>query len=251
MIGTVLSVAAAMGGTVLNVAAILIGGVIGLSRRKPLPQGVELRLKVALAAFTVFYGLRLTWLSLNGSLAQILKQLLIAVLALTMGRMTGRLLGLQDMSNRLGQAARGRITEAGLAGQRRPGEGFKACTTLFCAAPLSVLGAVQDGLSGYWYPLAVKAVMDGLAAMGFAGLFRWGVLLAALPVLALQGTITLACAQWLKPLLASHGLIDSVNATGGLLVFCVALVILGLKKIALADYLPSLIFAPLLTCVAR
>ena len=95
-------------------------------------------------------------------------------------------------------------------------DGFKTCTALFCAAPLAVLGAVQDGLLGYWFPLAVKAVMDGLATLGFAGLFRWAPTLAALPVLAFQGTITLACAQWLKPLLAAHGLIDSVNAVGGL-----------------------------------
>ena len=42
-------------------------------------------------------------------------------------------------------------------------------------------------------------------------------------------------------------LMDSVNATGGLLVFCIALIILDLKKIELADYLPSLVVAPLIT----
>jgi uncharacterized membrane protein YqgA involved in biofilm formation len=251
MIGTILSVAWVLSGTALNVAGILIGGLIGLSRRKPLPPTLESFFKVGLGAFTVFYGLRLTWLSLNGSFGQILKQLLIAVLALMLGKMTGRLLRLQKMSNRLGQTARERIEGAATAGPRRPSDGFKTCTALFCAAPLAVVGAVQDGLSGYWFPLAVKAVMDGLATLGFARLFRWGVLLAALPVLAFQGTITLLCAQCLKPLLAAHGLIDSVNAAGGLLVFCVALVILGLKKIELADYLPSLVFAPLLTWVWR
>jgi len=110
---------------------------------------------------------------------------------------------------------------------------------------------VQDGLSGYYYPLAVKAVMDGLATLGFALLFRWGVLFAALPVLAFQGTLTLLCAQFLKPFLEAHSLVDSANAVGGLLVFSVALVILELKKIELADYLPSLIFAPLLAWLTR
>jgi len=76
-------------------------------------------------------------------------------------------------------------------------------------------------------------------------------MLAALPVLAFQGTITLVCVQFLKPVLETHGLIDSVNAVGGLLVFCVALVILELKRVELADYLPSLAFAPLLTWVFR
>jgi uncharacterized membrane protein YqgA involved in biofilm formation len=42
-------------------------------------------------------------------------------------------------------------------------------------------------------------------------------------------------------------LIDAINAADGLLVFCVAMIILELKKIEVADYLPSLAFAPLLT----
>jgi uncharacterized membrane protein YqgA involved in biofilm formation len=41
-------------------------------------------------------------------------------------------------------------------------------------------------------------------------------------------------------------LLDPINATAGMLVFCIALIILDLKKIELADYLPSLVFAPLL-----
>src|SRR6185503_13677368 len=73
-------------GTVLNVAGILVGGVAGLIRRKPLSPTTESFLKVTLGAFTVFYGLRLTWASLNGSAWQILKQLLIVVLALGLGR---------------------------------------------------------------------------------------------------------------------------------------------------------------------
>jgi len=234
-------------GTALNVAGILIGGVAGLVRRRPFSPARESFFKVALGAFTVFYGLRLTWVSLNGSLWQILKQLLIAVLALMLGRLIGRLLRLQKMSNHLGRAARERIAATGPGSPGRLSEGFKTCAALYCAAPLALLGALQDGLSGYYYPLAVKAVMDGLGTMGFALLFGWGVLLAALPVLAFQGTITLACAQYLRPFLEAQGLVDSVNAVGGLLVFCVALLIFELKRIEVADYLPALIFAPLLT----
>lgn len=76
-------------------------------------------------------------------------------------------------------------------------------------------------------------------------------MLSAVPVLAVQGTITLACGQFLKPFLEGRALVDSVNAVGGLVVFCVALVILGLKRIELAEYLPSLLFGPLLTWLWR
>src|SRR5882724_6586982 len=232
-----------MTGTLLNIAGILVGAIIGLIWRRGLAPSKESAFKVLLGAFTVFYGLRLTWISLNGSSLQILKQLFIAVIALMIGKLTGQLLRLQKLSNRIGQIARERIANIP---DKPPstGEGFKICAALFCAAPLGILGAVQDGLSGYYYPLGVKGVIEGLATMGLVPLFGWGVMLAALPVLAFQGTITLGCEEFLKPILEAHGLTDSINAAGGLLVFSVALVILDLKKIELADYLPSLIFAP-------
>jgi uncharacterized membrane protein YqgA involved in biofilm formation len=104
---------------------------------------------------------------------------------------------------------------------------------------------VCDGLSGYFYPLAIKAIMDGLATMGFAVPFRWGPTLAALPVLAFQGSIALLTRLVLQRLGPGEA-VDMMNAVSGFLVFTVALVILQIKRIGLADYLPSLVVAPLL-----
>jgi uncharacterized protein len=234
-------------GTLLNVAGILLGGIVGLIRRQPLSIAQESWFRVALGVFAVFYGLRLSWSSLSGSVGHFFKQLLITVVALMLGKMTGRLLRLQNYSNRLGQKAKELIT-IGTVGSRRDSlDGFKTCALLYCAAPLGILGSVSDGLSGYFYPLAVKATMDALATLGFISIFGWSVLLAALPVLALQGTITLGCAQLVQTFPQYQTLFLSVNSVAGLLVFAVALVILQLKKIELADYLPSLLVAPVLT----
>jgi uncharacterized protein len=240
-------------GTFLNVGGILTGGLLGLTRRKPLSPASESYFKVVLGALTVFYGLRLTWESLSGSFFEVLKQLCLVILALSLGKLAGRGLHLQKFSNRLGQKARESISSARVDDPQRFNNGFKTCAALFCAAPLGILGSVQEGLSfsEFFYPLAIKAVMDGLAAMGFVTLFGRGVLLAALPVLAFQGSLTLVSARLLEPILSLHNLLNSVNAVGGLLVFCVALVMLGLKRIELADYLPSLIVAPLLTYLCR
>src|SRR5947208_5639272 len=114
MMGTVVDTTpwSGMIGTVLNAAGILVGGVAGLIRRKPFSPATESFWKVTLGAFTVFYGLRLTWTSLNGSPTQMLKQLLIVIIALSLGRWTGWLLRVQKLSNRLGQRARERINAA-------------------------------------------------------------------------------------------------------------------------------------------
>jgi uncharacterized protein len=238
-------------GTLLNVAGILIGGMVGLARRKPMSPVNEAFAKVALAAFTVLCGLRLTWMSLHGPFGAVLKQLTIIVLALILGRLTGRLLGLQRRSNKLGRKARETISAPATTDRSKSAAGFETCAALFCAAPLGMVGAVVDGLNSppYFYPLGIKGVIDGLAAMSFISIFGSSVLVSALPVLALQGTITLLCWRWLEPVLCAHGLIDPVNGVAGLLVFSVALVMLGLKKIELTDYLPSLIFAPVIAAL--
>jgi uncharacterized membrane protein YqgA involved in biofilm formation len=231
-------------GTILNAAAILIGGLIGLWRPGLVKPQWERRIQVLLGAFTVFYGLRLVVMSLHPPFTHILKGLGIVLLSLMVGRLLGGLFRLQKLSNRIGQQARETLTV--YSKEKGPAAvGFKMCGALYCAAPLAVIGAVCDGLSGYFSPLAVKAIMDGLATMGFAVTFRWGPLLSALPVLAFQGSVAL-----LARLIAQHlgpgEAIDMMNAVSGFLVFTVALVILQIKRIGLADYLPCLVVAPLL-----
>ena len=70
-------------------------------------------------------------------------------------------------------------------------------------------------------------------------------LLSVLPVIAYQGTITLV-ASLMKPHLHMD-MQDAISVTGGLLMLTLPVVILGLRKVELADYLPALIIAPLLT----
>lgn len=239
-------------GTILNVAAIVIGAIAGLLIKKQPSVGAQSYIKVILGALAVFFGLRLTWLSLNGSFGHVLKQILIVLLSLSFGSLTGKLLRLQKASNRIGNLTRERMARTNPQDPARFSDGFIVCSLLFCAAPLGILGAIHNGLlPDYIYPLAIKAVMDGLATMSFAAMFGWGVALSAVPVLVFQGTITLVCARSLAPFLQAHGLTDSVNATGGLLIFCVSLLIFEVRKVPVTDYLPSLIFAPLLTWLWR
>ncbi len=175
------------------------------------------------------------------------KQVVIMVLALMLGKIIGRLCRIQKTLNRLGHHAGERFAQAKPGDPHRTSDGFTSCALLFCAGPLGPLGAIMEGLLGYWEPLGIKMVMDGLAAMGFVCVFGPGVLLAAIPVFAYQGTITLLANRIALPFLQQQHLLDSVNAVGGMLVFCISLVVLELKRLDLADYLPSLAAAPLIT----
>jgi uncharacterized protein len=237
-------------GTIINAIAIILGGIVGLAFKKSLSPANQMFIKLLLGVATVYIGLSMTWGAIGGGFGSALKQLGIVILALMLGNVTGKLLRIQRNLNRLGQYAKERFSKAQPGDANRFSEGFITCSLLFCVGPMAILGSVQDGLTGDFKTLALKGAMDGLATMAFVGTFGWGVMLAVIPVVAYQGTLTLL-ARGLAPYLEDPALLNSVSATGGLLVFCVALIILEIKRIELADYLPSLAYAPLLTWLWR
>ena len=232
-------------GTAVNAGAIIVGGLAGRTLSRHLTPLVELRLRVLLAAVTVWVGLSMTWRSFHGGIGACLRQFAILLGALMLGNALGRLLGLQSGLNQLGAFVKQRFSTGGAQVSERFSDGFVSGAIVFCLVPLAIVGAMVDGLGGNYRPLVLKAAIDGLAAVGFASMFGWSVLLSAIPVVAYQGAITLLGAM-VAPMLTVDQL-ESINAVAGLLVFCVALIMLQLKRIALADYLPSLATAPLLT----
>jgi uncharacterized membrane protein YqgA involved in biofilm formation len=240
-------VAAMIGlGTIINAAAILLGGLLGLTVGRQLSMRRQMLIKTLLGVFTVYVGLKMFWENIGGTFGLVMKQIGIIMLALVVGNLIGKLLRLQKGLNRLGQLAQEKMANAQSAGPHRFSEGFVTCTLLFCVGPMAVIGALKDGLDGHWKILGVKAVMDGLATMAFVTTFGWGVILSVIPVVAYQGSITLL-AQWVAPFLERHNLVTPISATGGLLVACISLVILDVRRVSLADYMPSLVVAPALS----
>lgn len=232
-------------GTVVNAAAIVVGGMAGMGIRKDLSPRHQLLLKTVLGVLAIYTGFRMVWMSLGGVWWRVALQIGVALLALVLGNLIGKGLGLQKQSNKLGQYARERFSRARATGKSDAGDGFVTCAILFCVGPLAILGSLQEGLRNEPQTLLIKAVMDGLAALAFVRVFGPGVMLSALPVLAYQGAITLG-ARALRPMLAHPAMLEGVGAVGGLLVASTALLILDVRKVPLADYLPSVLLAPLL-----
>jgi uncharacterized membrane protein YqgA involved in biofilm formation len=233
-------------GVAINAIGIVAGGIVGLTRKKPLTAANESFFKVAMGAAAVFLGLQLTWQNLTkGSVGLFFKQLLIVLISMSIGKLLGKLLHLQKFSNSIGRYATTKMSGANPA-HKNFNDGLVVCALLSCANPLAIFASIQEGLTGFAPIFVVKAVMDGLAALAFVSVFGWGVAFSSVPVIAFQGTIFLLV-KYFEPTLKAHGLVDSILATNGLLIFCVALIILNLKKIELTDYIPSLVIAPLIT----
>ena len=233
-------------GTCLNGMGILVGGVAGRVMRRPLDPSTQGNLRTGLGIILVFAGLHLTWSHFGGGFLTVLKQFGIVMISMSLGNLIGKITRLQKTSNRLGKFSAATLDRVSRDHRAPFNDGFTTCAILFCIAPLSILGAVQAGLSDDWRAFGVKAVVDGLAAMSFVGVFGRAVFASVLPVVAWQGSLTMAV-RLAEPWLKEHALIDSIHATGGMLLFCVALLILEIRKVPVADYLPSLLIAPFIT----
>lgn len=116
---------------------------------------------------------------------------------------------------------------------------------VFCVGPMTIVGAIQEGMSGNPEIIYTKSMLDGAASVAFASSLGIGVSFAAVTVLVLQGALTLLGAQ-LAFLLRAE-ILNELTATGGLLILTIGLMLLEVKRILVANLLPALVVVVLLT----
>ena len=123
-----------------------------------------------------------------------------------------------------------------------------AASLLFCTGPLTILGSLNDGLGRGADELFLKAALDGFAAMAFAASFGWGVAASAITLVVVQGGLTVVGVLLGDVLPDAH--IAALTAVGGLLLVGIALRLLRVRQIPVADLLPALVVAPFLVALA-
>ena len=122
-------------------------------------------------------------------------------------------------------------------------KGFVTASLVFCVGPMTILGAIQDGLRGDIQLLAIKSTMDGFASLAFASTLGVGVLFSALTIAVYQGLLTLLAAQ--AQALLTAPMVAEMTAAGGVLILGIGFSsLLELKPIRVANFLPALIIAP-------
>ena len=239
-------------GTVVNVATVLVGAGLGVLLGHRLSQrtrdvvtdglGLVTLLIAALSAASVTDPVLSAEIGDSAPMLVVLGSLLV-------GGIVGSLLRLEQRVEGLGAWLQARLTrEEGSAERRRFVEGFVASSLLFCTGPLTVLGSLNDGLGRGADQLFLKAALDGFAALAFAASFGWGVAASALTVIVVQGGLTVAGVLLGDVLPDAH--VAALTAVGGLLLVGVALRLLRVREIPVADLLPALVVAPLLVSLA-
>jgi uncharacterized membrane protein YqgA involved in biofilm formation len=222
-------------GTAINVLAVLVGGGIGTLAGARLPEGMRSTAMQAIGIVTLLVGVS-NFLEYDN--------VLVPLVSVILGLVVGEILNIDARLKTLGDLLESRFSK----GESPVSRAFLTTSLLFCVGPLTVIGALQDGLNGDYSLLALKSALDFIAALAFASVLGWGVLLSAATVLIVQGSLTLGAA-FLDPLVTG-AMISGATATGGILIFGLGLGLLGLKEVRVANMLPALIFAPLLVAAS-
>jgi uncharacterized membrane protein YqgA involved in biofilm formation len=238
-------------GTVVNVVAVLIGSVIGVLLGNRLPVRTRDVVTDALGLVTLLIAGTSAMAVLDDDLADFVGKnapMLIVLGSLLLGGIVGSLLRLESRVESLGGWLQNRLAGAASSADRhRFIEGFVVSSLIFCTGPLTILGSINDGLGNGADQLFLKSALDGFAAIAFAASFGWGVAASVVTIIAIQGSLTLLGLALGDVLPDAH--LAAITATGGLLLVGVALRLLRVREIPVADLLPALLVAPLLVAV--
>ena len=223
-----------MTGTFINVGTVLLGTLIGVLIGHRLPDGIQQRVLMGLGMVTLVLGIdnALEWRDTNP---------IIVMGAVLLGGIAGEAIGIERRLGQLGDYLQRRFSGAG---HSRISEGFVTASLLFCVGPLTVVGSIEDGLTGDYSSLGAKALLDGFASIAFAATLGWGVGLAAVTVLLIQGAISFGAAPLDDVLGEGSEALAALTSAGGILIIGISLKLLDLRDVKVGNYLPALLFAP-------
>lgn len=238
-----------MTGTLINIVAVLIGGLIGIAFGSRLPERVQRTIIAGLGLFTAVIGIQMFLKTANP---------IVVLGSLLVGGLLGEWWRIEDRLSNLGGYLERKFTKGESERISNPEKtndqgsrfirGFLTASLVFCVGPMTILGSIQDGLTGDYNLLAIKSVLDGFAALAFASTLGVGVIFSTIVILVYQGGISLLAAQ--AQALISPDMMTEMTAVGGVLLLGLAISsLLELKPIRIGNFLPALLIGPLIVAV--
>ena len=220
-------------GVIINVITVLLGSSIGLLFKKGIPERVTTAAMIGLGACTLYIGI-------SGSLVG--ENTLILIVSVVLGAIVGTLLNIDGAINRLAGKVEEKFRKNGKGVS--VAEGLVSATLLFCVGSMTVTGSIQAGLTGDNSVLITKAMLDLVSSMMLASSLGVGVLLSSVAVFVIQGGLVLL-AELISPVM-SVGAINEMTCAGSILIIMIGTNLMGINKIKVADFLPAILFAPVI-----
>lgn len=217
-------------GTIVNTVAIILGGLLGIILRKGIPENYKVTIMQGIGLSVMIIGLMGAFKTENT---------LLMVISIVLGSIMGEIIKIEDKLEDLGlwlEKMVGQNKETSVA------KGFVTTSLIFCVGAMAIVGSLESGLMGNHETLYIKSLLDGISSIIFASTMGIGVVFSAASVFIYQGLITMTAGA-MKYLLVDE-VIREMSAIGGLMIVGIALNILEIKKISVANMLPA-VFVPI------
>lgn len=228
-------------GTLINTVTVIVGSLIGLFIGQRLNENTQK---------TVLHGLGLVTLVVAMSNALTTQNILIPLFAIAIGAILGEWLQIEERLDGLGKWLERRFgARLGESDEGRIVRGFVTASLVYCVGPLAIIGSIQDGLVNDYDFLLLKSILDGFASIAFAASLGAGVLLSAAAVFLFQGALSLAAMFFggaLGGVTADNPAVIEMTATGGIVLLSIAFILLDIKRLRAANFLPAIFLAPAL-----
>jgi uncharacterized membrane protein YqgA involved in biofilm formation len=225
-----------MKGTLVNTFTVLLGSSLGLLIGARFSEKIRTIVMHALGLSTLLIGFKMAFKT---------DDILLVIGSLVVGGIIGEIIKLEEGLESLGEFIKRKVkSESGNFVL-----GFVTSSLVFCIGPMTIIGSIQDGVSGDASVLYAKSVLDGFASLVFASSLGVGVIFSSLTVLIFQGGLTLL-GEKLSFLLKPE-ILDELVATGGLIIVGIGIYLLGIKRIKVGNFLPALVVVVILALLFK
>ena len=231
-------------GTIANVLAIIIGGSLGLFCKNLLKARYQETIMKATGIATMF-------LALSGILSKmfVIQQVGIqttgsmnVILSLVIGALIGEMIDIDHFFEKFGNWLKMKTKSQG---DHQFVNAFVTASLTVCIGAMAIMGAIQDGIYANPSILFAKAVLDFVIILVMSSSMGKGCFFAFIPVAFLQGTLT-ALSVGLAPFMTTS-LLNHLDMVGNILIFCVGINLIWPRTIRVANLLPALVVAVVLS----
>ena len=223
-------------GVIVNTITVIIGSITGLLFKKGIPKKITDAIMIGIGLCTLSIGISGLVENVNA---------IILIISIVIGAAIGTIWDIDSKINTMGDYLSKKFKSN--TDKTSVSEGFVTACLLFCVGSMTIVGSLNAGISGDNKMLLTKALLDLISSTMLSASLGIGVLFAAAFVFVFQGGLVLL-AQYIAPFLTPET-IAQLNGAGSLLILALGLNIIGITKIKIANYLPAIIIAPLVTFI--
>lgn len=231
-------------GTIVNVIAVVIAGVIGTLLGERVPKRMQGALVTACGVSVIFIGAAGAFsgmLEVQGA-SMVAGKSLLVVISILGGTVIGEAIDIDGLIERFGSWLK---AKTGSSKDPRFTDAFVTASITICVGAMAIVGAIEDGIAHDHSILFTKALIDFVFILALSSSLGRGCAFSAIPVGIWQGVVT-ALAVVIAPLMTEAALAN-LSLVGSILIFCVGVNLVFGQKIRVANMLPAVVVAPLLS----